>query len=156
MVWYQGREFKKLKEHDNRIVVEGKDGDFLVLDKSSVYNTKKESLANWIPYSLQDVQLFHYLKFGKQDEMLAIRKVLEEIHELEDAIAVFSDYVSKNGLDKEDSMISFLLNRCADEYSDIIQAGSCLFGLVTAMRCNFNKVGKRDYSDGYSHDGQDY
>lgn len=155
MVWYQGREYKKLKEHDNRIVVEDKDGNFLVLDKNVVYDTKKESLSNWIPFSLHDVQLFHYLKFGKQDDALALRKVVEEIHELEDAIATLSDYTSANGFDKEDSMVTFLLNRCADEYSDVIQAGSCLFGLVTAMRCNFNKVGKRDYSDGYSHD-EDY
>lgn len=152
MVWYKGREYKVLKQYENRIVLEDKDEHVFVLDKNWVHDTKEKSLANWEPYSLHDIQTFHILKFGKQDDLTAFRKVVEEIKELQQAIDTISIYATQNGYDKKDPVLSYLLEKCAEEYADIIQAGSCLFDLNNAMFKNFKKVGTRIYSDGYRHD----
>lgn len=155
MVWYKGREYKKVTEKENDYVVEDDNGIFGVLKKEDLYNTKEESLANWKPYSFQDVLLFHYLKFGKQDKSVALSKVAEEIQELETAIYTLQDYIKDNPFDEEDEMVQLLLSRCCDEYADVIQAGCRLFNLNEAMEENFKKVGKRIYSDGFKHDKEE-
>lgn len=151
-MWYKGQEVIILDMFEDKCLVslsENEAGFFL--KKSELSDSKEESLMRWKPFSLYDIMNFHHLKFGKQDLKICLKKVFEEANELISALETTFDYMDKNP-ELNDEMLETLLDHCQDEYADVVQAGSCGFNLVDAMRKNFNKVGIRKYSDNYYHD----
>lgn len=153
-MWYKGKQVEIIEDFEKSVLCKDNFEGYL-LKKDELSKTKEESLAKWEPFFLKEIERFHNLKFGKQPDTVAIKKVYEEVVELYQAIETLLTFINTNGELPEDKTYQFLINRCMDEYGDVIQAGCNLFNLTDAMSHNFQKVGRRIYSDGFKHDEEE-
>ena len=140
--------FYKGKEYEITSSVEYPDGTYFeyICDDGDVqhmpdyffFDTKEESLANWTPMRITDINRYHKAKFGSQDKLTQIKKLYEEtvelFHELE------------HYLETPDN-----LDKIKDELGDVIQASAGLFLLNDVMNENFKKLANRVYPDGFKH-----
>lgn len=145
--FYKGMKIKNIQPFDPENSSGILHGQMVVLKNSVLKDSKEESLKEWKPTLLQDVLKYHYLKFGKQDFMIQLDKLEEEVKELLDAI----QRVKSNKEICDQNTFDTLMDYVQDEYGDVIMAGCELLDLQKTMEHTFDKLALRIYPDGYRH-----
>jgi NTP pyrophosphatase (non-canonical NTP hydrolase) len=145
--FYKGLKIKDIQSLDTDNCVGYCKGEICFFENKKLSNTKEESLKLWKPVLLQEVINYHQIKFGKQDFMLQLDKLEEEVIELLGAIQRVKE--NKNVGDKD--VLDTLMDYVQDEYGDVIMAGSELLNLPKAMEHTFDKLALRIYPDNFKH-----
>lgn len=141
--YFKGKEYEIVNDLDFCYEYIEVDGTTSYMRKEIFSDTKEESLEKWKIFALYEANMFHDIKFGKQDKELCIKKLYEEtvelFHELE------SYFEAPEELKPE------IMSNIQDEYGDVIQSGLGLFDLKETMEKNFKKIGPRIYPDNFKH-----
>lgn len=114
------------------------DGEVRYMPVEYFSDTKEESLEKWKPYGLDDINKYHKVKFGKQDELTQVKKLYEEVVELFHELEHY--FENPDNIDK-----------IKDEFGDVIQSGAGLFSIRSVAIENFKKLAKRIYPDNFKH-----
>lgn len=141
--YFKGKEYEIVNEIDFCYEYIENDGTTSYMRKEVFSDTKEESLANWKIFALYEANMFHDIKFGKQDKELCVKKLYEETVELFHELEAY--------LEAPEELKDEIIKRISDEYGDVIQSGLGIFSLKDVLEDNFKKVGPRFYPDNFKH-----